>query len=127
MTEVYKVPDVPAELAARLKALQDTAAEAEKKMLDARAQCKALTDEFYGLVGKLVVYREPQHRREMTYTLLVTALYVGRDGKLRHIGGCIQTKTDLKTGFRRTYGVEKRASIHDIVDSRVTVLDDDRA
>lgn len=124
MAETYKLPEVPASISSALNTLHNKALEAERVERNALAEIKTITETFYGLIGKLVVYREQQHRREMTYTLLVTRISCDSAGHLRWIGGNIQTKEDLKAGHKRVYGVEKRASRGDIAEGRVTVVDD---
>lgn len=122
--EPLKLQPVPASIITQLTMLQSTVDDAERKCAAAKADIKSITETFHGLIGKRVVYREKQFRREMTFTLLITSISCDKQGQLRWIGGIIQTKQDIKNGFVRTYGIEKRAGYSDILDGRVTVIGD---
>ena len=124
MAEPYKLPEVPASIKTQLAMLHSTVADAQKKLDSAKADIQTINETFYGLVGKLVTYREQQYRRVMTYTVLVTRLVVDPDGALRCIAGNVQTKQDLKTGFKRTYGIEKHIHSGQIEQGHMTVISD---
>jgi hypothetical protein len=100
MTVLTSKP-LPGSIRQFVAACSDTVKVCKKEIEKALGDRKAALDTFYGLIGKVVVYREYQgfrNKRTRTFRVRIDRIHYGDDGSIQYITGTILPQ-DGSPGF----------------------------